>query len=102
MTTPFRLIRHTPPARGSSVASIPIQRTIFAGSVKYSNTASGGASTRISCSTTLVPTGVASTAPPLVLLDGLLQALEAAGHHVGEEAVQVREALGADAVETPR
>src|SRR5436305_4516334 len=93
-------IRQTPPGRGSSVASIPIQRTIFTGSVKYSNTASGGAATRTSCSTTLVSARASATAaPPLVLLDDLLEAREAPWQHVGEEAVKVIEALRAHAVE---
>ena len=38
----------TPPGRGSSVAPIPIQRTIFSGSVKNWKTVSCAASIRIS------------------------------------------------------
>src|SRR4051794_29619337 len=91
--------RQTPPGRGSSVASLPIQRTSFDGSVKYSNTTSGAASTRTSCSIRSVAAGVSAT---LVLLDDLLQAPQPAGQHLGEEAMQVAQSLGANAVQTPR
>src|SRR3954463_9591284 len=65
---PLMSNRQTPPGRGSSVASLPIQRTSFDGSVKYSNTTSGGASTRTSCSMRSVAAGVSAT---LALLDDL-------------------------------
>jgi hypothetical protein len=66
MTAPAAIVRRqTPPGRGSSVASVPIQRTIRAGLVKYEKTVSGGASTLTSCSTLLVPLGVAGTASHL-------------------------------------
>src|SRR3954470_9932828 len=93
--------RQTPPGRGSSVASLPIQRASFDGSVKYSKTASGGASTRTSCSIRSVAAGVSATAAPLVLFHDSLELLEPAGQHVREEAVQILQTLRPDAVEAP-
>src|SRR3954464_7092044 len=91
-------IRQAPPGRGSSVASLPIQETSFAGSVKYSNTTSGGAATWTSCSTVSVSTRSVGTFPPLVGLDHLLQPLEPLREDVGEELVQVAQPLGPHAV----
>src|SRR3954470_13596016 len=81
--------RQTPPGRGSRVASLPIQRASFDGSVKYSNTSSGGASMRTSCSMRSVAAGASATAAPPVVLHHALQVLEPPGQHVREEAVQV-------------
>src|SRR5207302_2211599 len=92
---PEGLMRQTPPGRGSSVASVPIQSTILAGSVKYANTISGAAAIRISCSmrpsVSLGLAGISSTS--LLLLGELLQALEPARQQLGEEPLQVLEAL---------
>src|SRR5205085_4172060 len=79
-----------------------IRSSIFAGSVKYGNTVSGAAATRISCSRTLVAAGASGTAPPLLCFGRALEALQPGRQHLGEEAVKVGEALGADAVEPPR
>src|SRR3954470_3267446 len=99
---PLMSNRQTPPGRGSSVASLPIQRASFDGSVKYSNTTSGAASTRTSCWMRSVAPGISATAAPLVLLHDPLELLEPPWQHVGEEALEVVQALGADAVEAPR
>src|SRR5438270_10517934 len=96
------LKRQIPPGRGSSVASVPIHSTIFAGSVKYENTVSGAAATRTSCSRTLVAAGASGTASPLLRFGRTLEALQPGREHLGEEAVKVVEALWADAVEAPR
>src|SRR6266480_2596663 len=94
--------RQTPPGRGSSVASMPIHSTIFTGSVKYENTVSGEAATRTSCSRTSVAAGASGTAPPLLGLGRTLEARQPGRDHVGEEAMEVGEALGSHAVEPPR
>src|SRR4051794_40622697 len=57
---------------------------------------------RTSCSTASVPGGVTGIGPPLLGLRGPLEPAQAGGEHVGEEGVQVREALGPDAVEPAR
>ena len=45
---PVTFTRYTPPGDASTVASTPFHLTIFSGSVRNGNTASGGASIRIS------------------------------------------------------
>src|SRR5436305_11306440 len=49
-----------------------------------------------------VAPGASATAAPLVFLDDLLELFEPSRQHVREEAVEVVEALGADAVEAAR
>src|SRR5256714_2404860 len=95
-------IRHTPPGRGSRVACAPIHWTIFAGSVKNENTVSGRAPMRSSCSRTSVPLAAPGIGSALLGLGGLLEALEAGRKHVGQEGVQVGEALGPHAVQASR
>src|SRR5438105_5954723 len=57
--------RNLPPARGSSSASFPFQRTYWTGSVRSRKTVSGDASIVITRSMTFVST--AMLAPPLLL-----------------------------------
>src|SRR3954463_5285535 len=90
-------MRHAPPGRGSSVAWVPNHSTIRAGSVKYAKTISGAAAIRSSCST-LVALGPAGIAPrPLLGLGRLLEALQPGRQDVGQEVLQLGEALGTDA-----
>src|SRR5207244_9040475 len=90
---PDGLIRQAPPGRGSSVASVPIHWTIFAGSVKYSKTLSGLAATRTSCSvrSSVLLRSAAISLGALLLLGDLLQPLQLARQDLGEEVVQLRE-----------
>src|SRR4051794_1152297 len=101
MASLFTAMRVTPPGRGSSVASTPIHWTIFAGSVKYAKTVSGRALTRTSCSMTSVSAGIDPTAPPLVVLGGLLEPLQPGREDIAEKAVQVGKAFGADPIQAP-
>src|SRR5256886_15728837 len=98
------LIRQTPPGRGSSVASVPIHMTIFAGSVKYSKTLSGLAATRTSCSTRLsvLLCSAAISLDPLLPLGDLLQPRQTARQNLGEKVVQLREPLRSHAQNPPR
>src|SRR3954470_7389480 len=91
----WKTTRKTPPGRGSTIASAPIHRTSLTGSVKYENTISGPAGMVTVCSMTLVAGGVP---PPLLALARALQPLQAGGHDLGQEAVQVREPVEPDAV----
>src|SRR2546423_7564787 len=102
-TIPLGLTRHTPPGRGSSVASVPIHMHIRSGSVKYGKIVSGLAATRTVCSMTSVPLGsTGMAAGALLLLGEFLEPLQPRREHVGQETVQVVEALGADAEQAAR
>src|SRR3954452_22851195 len=90
-----------PPGRGSSVALAPFQRTIFAGSVKKSNTVSGLASMRTSRSMACVCSVPASTFPPLLGFRLALELLQAECPETLEELPQLFQSLGAGAVEAP-
>src|SRR5919204_6088023 len=84
-----------PPARGSNVTSVPIQRTIFSGSVKNGKTVSGLASIRTSRSTTSVSLGVtAMCLSPLLLFGLVLELSEALLPEAFEEAAKLGETLG--------
>src|SRR5947209_7952469 len=95
---PLKLILHTPPGRGSSVASVPIHWTIRAGSVKWAKTTSGLAAIRVSYSARCSVSSCGTVRPALGLfsLGDLLQALQPARQDLAEEVAQLGESLGPD------
>src|SRR5437867_3625698 len=93
--------RILPPGRGSSSASLPFHRTYCTGSVRRRKTVSGEAAIVISRSMTLVST--AMPCPPLLfLLRGGLQRAKAVVPERLESGAELRQGLGARAVEAPR
>src|SRR4051812_13624484 len=95
---PLMLTAYSPPDTGSSTASVPIQRTILAGSVRNSNTVDGAASIVISRWTTSVSSAACRTAR-LLGFDLALELLQAIAPEVVEERAQLDQPLGADAVD---
>src|SRR5436309_16113430 len=86
---PLTLTAYWPPGHGSRTASVPIHRTIFAGSVRNSNTTDGGAAMLISRSTSsLLAIGIVG-APPLLGFDLALQGLETLAPELIEERAQL-------------
>src|ERR1700681_2597740 len=88
-----------PPGRGSSLWSIPFHRRILSGSVKYGNTASGGARIRISCSMTSSPSGTFACLH--LLLHSLLEAVQSGCPELLEVVAQFGQAFGPGPVDDP-
>src|SRR5207244_13095716 len=91
---PLTLTAYLPPGHGSSTASMPIQRTIFAGSVRNSNTTVGGASILISRSTSSALVLASLIPAPVVGFDLALEDLEVRAPEVVQERAQLGHAFG--------
>src|SRR5437016_5833652 len=84
------------------MSSVPIQRTILAGSVRNSNNTYGGASILISRSTSSVLAIAIVNAPPVLGLDLTSEGLESLAPEFIEERAQLSYALGAGSVDPSR
>src|SRR5437667_7556172 len=91
---PLTLTAYWPPGHGSSTASMPIHRTIFAGSVRNSNTTDGGASILISRSTSSALVLASLIPAPVVGFDLALEDLEVLAPEVVQERAQLGQTLG--------
>src|SRR5215212_4085931 len=93
------ICRQAPPGRGSSVASAASQRVSFSGSVKKANTVSGLASIWRSWTIGSVRTSAVTLASPLFVLGLAHEDVEAVAPELIQEPAQVRQALGARAIQ---
>src|SRR5439155_14084066 len=99
---PLTLTAYWPPGHGSSTASMPIHRTIFAGSVRNSNTTDGGASILISRSTSSALAFASLIPAPVVGLNLELEDLEVLAPEVVQERAQLGQTLGPSSIDASR